>query len=1064
MKSSYISGYINKTGLSLCFFLFLSFSLFPQTYNFRNFNTEDGLTQSYVYSITEDLHGYLWVGTDNGLFRYNGFKFENFLASDSVTNNFISCSINDGDCVWFGHRNGRISVFDGKKLFTINKTQTQLSAITQFAKSPDNKIWASTYSGGLFKLVKDSGVTKRYLFKEQINILSFEFLDNNTLLIGTNNGLFNCRLKGSGEIEILMRMSEIPESKISSVRKGISGTIFYVATENDGIFRLVREGNRINVKKIILDHDSGISGVEKIYEDSHFNLWICSRNDGLIKLSNTGDGDKPKTSSSYKTSKLSGTNANTVYEDRQGNIWVGNYGQGLTLITPKTFSVNKFDNPLYGNNIFSICLSQNSGWAGTENGLVKFDLSTGKPVKFYSIKEGLPKDTVTAIYSNNGGDLWIGTENNGIYMMKTVNKKILKYPIGIGILENSINDISGKGDHVWVGTKKGLCNINLDNNKVKWYTINQGGLPHNFINCLYFDRSGKLWVSSRCRTLAYIEDEKVVKIPVNSGTRILTLGPITEDNDSRIWVGSYGNGVFMIESDSIVNLTVKEGLISNYCYSMICDDQKNIWIGHKGGVSRIRTTDYSVKPIKHIESLTDSYQFNTNSISNELHGKIWFGSQKGLVSFCPSMDSSVLKPPVLEIISIKINDVEKVYSGKLILPPGNYKMRIDFLGISLKEPELVTYQYKLAGYDQWSEITKNTFVTYNHLTEGNYTFFLKASSGEGVVTETPVTISIVINQSLWEKWWFYLGIVFLLFSLTVIFIKRREYRFLAEKSILEEKVRERTHEIQCQKNELEIQRDLIDEKNVSITSSIRYASKIQNAVLPPNELFDKLLPDYFILSRPKDIVSGDFYWLAERDNKIVFTVADCTGHGVPGAFMSVLGITLLNEIVNIKGITKSDIIVKKLRERVIDTLQQNRKAAVTLDGMDIALCVLDKQQNTLQYTGGMNDLVFIRDGKLEIIKADRFSVCCLFATSNDFAIREIDCRKGDIIYLFSDGYQDQFGGDFDKKFLKQHFYLTLLEIHKLPMSNQKKILENKQDEWIRDGIQTDDITVIGIRL
>jgi serine phosphatase RsbU (regulator of sigma subunit) len=180
--------------------------------------------------------------------------------------------------------------------------------------------------------------------------------------------------------------------------------------------------------------------------------------------------------------------------------------------------------------------------------------------------------------------------------------------------------------------------------------------------------------------------------------------------------------------------------------------------------------------------------------------------------------------------------------------------------------------------------------------------------------------------------------------------------------------------------------------------------------------------------------------------------------------MSVLGITLLNEIVNIKGITKSDLIVKKLRERVIDTLQQNRKAAVTLDGMDIALCVLDKQQNKLQYTGGMNDLVFIRDGKLEIIKADRFSVCCLFANARDFAITEIDCRKGDIIYLFSDGYQDQFGGDLDKKYLRQHFYLTLMEIHNLPMSSQKEILELKLDQWIRDGIQTDDITVMGIRL
>ena len=162
-----------------------------------------------------------------------------------------------------------------------------------------------------------------------------------------------------------------------------------------------------------------------------------------------------------------------------------------------------------------------------------------------------------------------------------------------GELENSITIITGKGEQVWIGTKKGLCNINSGTNKIKWYSISQGGLPHNYINCLYIDRTGRLWISTRSNTLAYIQDEKVYKIPLNSGSGILTLGPITEDADSRIWVGSNGNGVFRIRVDSITNLTAKEGLLSDYCYSLICDDHKNIWVGHKGGLSRIRTTDFS---------------------------------------------------------------------------------------------------------------------------------------------------------------------------------------------------------------------------------------------------------------------------------------------------------------------------------------------------------------------------------------------------------------------------------------------------------------------------------------
>jgi serine phosphatase RsbU (regulator of sigma subunit) len=361
-------------------------------------------------------------------------------------------------------------------------------------------------------------------------------------------------------------------------------------------------------------------------------------------------------------------------------------------------------------------------------------------------------------------------------------------------------------------------------------------------------------------------------------------------------------------------------------------------------------------------------------------------------------------------------------------------------------------------------MTKNRTITYNRLSEGNYNFILKASVGDDNVSGSTLIINIIIKKPVWKKWWFFPAGVLFLSSLGFIYIKRREYRFEAERRLLEEKITERTYEIQKQKNEIELQRDLIDEKNIEITSSIRYASHIQNALLPPIELMDKLLPDSFIFARSKDIVSGDFYWLAEKDNKIVFTVADCTGHGVPGAFMSLLGITILNEIVNINGIIQSDTIVTKLREKVIHSLQQTRKDASTSDGMDIALCVLDRYSSKVQFTGGMSNLIFIHEGKFEVVRADRFSVCASNNPLGEFTMKEIDCRKGDVFYLYSDGYQDQFGGNFNKRFLRQHFYQMLLEIHQLPMLKQKEILGNKLNEWIGDYIQTDDITVMGIRL
>jgi serine phosphatase RsbU (regulator of sigma subunit) len=289
-------------------------------------------------------------------------------------------------------------------------------------------------------------------------------------------------------------------------------------------------------------------------------------------------------------------------------------------------------------------------------------------------------------------------------------------------------------------------------------------------------------------------------------------------------------------------------------------------------------------------------------------------------------------------------------------------------------------------------------------------------------------------------------------------MKRREHRLRVEKRMLEEKVQERTFEIQSQKDEIERQHNMIRTKNAEITSSIKYASHIQSALLPSTDLLNKLFPENFILMQPKDIVSGDFYWFAEKNERIVFTVADCTGHGVPGAFMSLMSITMLNEIVNIKGITDSAEVVNRLHAMINHSLKKSK-----MDGLDLALCVLDRQKKQIQFTGAMNHLVYMRDGKLNEIKADCFSVNSIRDDFSPFTCKTVDLKRGDMVYLFSDGYMDQFGGDRDKKYSARRFYDTLLEVHQLPMDSQKKALEKKLKEWKRHYEQTDDIMVMGIR-
>jgi len=266
---------------------------------------------------------------------------------------------------------------------------------------------------------------------------------------------------------------------------------------------------------------------------------------------------------------------------------------------------------------------------------------------------------------------------------------------------------------------------------------------------------------------------------------------------------------------------------------------------------------------------------------------------------------------------------------------------------------------------------------------------------------------------------------------------------------LEQKVIERTKQIELQKQE--------------ITDSIHYASRIQNALLPPKEDLDNLLPSYFILNKPRDIVSGDYYWLAHKDNKVIVAVADCTGHGVPGAFMSILGIACLNEIVNKTETIIANEILNLLREQLIKSLRQTGKDDKTRDCIEMALCVIDFDKKNVQFAGAFRPLYLIRNNNLSEIKGDFMPIGIYEGEKNSFSNKEIQFEANDVIYMFSDGYVDQIGGPDKKTFRSKKFKELLMNMHQKPLYEQKVILEQKYTEWKRDVEQIDDILILGIR-
>jgi sigma-B regulation protein RsbU (phosphoserine phosphatase) len=254
----------------------------------------------------------------------------------------------------------------------------------------------------------------------------------------------------------------------------------------------------------------------------------------------------------------------------------------------------------------------------------------------------------------------------------------------------------------------------------------------------------------------------------------------------------------------------------------------------------------------------------------------------------------------------------------------------------------------------------------------------------------------------------------------------------------------------------------IEEQQINISSSINYARSIQNAVLSKSERNLKYLPEHFILYLPKDIVSGDFYWVWKMENKLVIAVMDCTGHGVPGAFMSILGITLLNEIVKNDHIISPDKILESLRSKIIKALGQKNGHGHIKDGIEGSIICYDLESNNLQYAGSCISMILINDIEIIDLKVDRIPIG-YFETHENYSLHEIEIKKNDTIYLFSDGIIDQFGGPLNKKFMIKHLKEIFFANHNLNMSQQKEILSEELNVWMTDSVQTDDILVLGIR-
>ncbi len=418
--------------------------------------------------------------------------------------------------------------------------------------------------------------------------------------------------------------------------------------------------------------------------------------------------------------------------------------------------------------------------------------------------------------------------------------------------------------------------------------------------------------------------------------------------------------------------------------------------------------------------------------------------------------------------SIKFNSITKWYPipEKLELPYNQNQLTFNYVGINFKSQNKILYRYQLEGLEEtWTPLTNKTDAVYGNLPPGNFTLKVKAINKDGVWSDT-MSYSFVINPPWWQTWWFRIFAAAGIILGSIGFFRYRTAALRKRQKELEDTVRERTAEVVEQK-------EIIEEKNKEVTDSINYAKRIQLSILPPQDEMQEALKDYFVLYKPKDIVSGDFYWMTKvqvAEDKggrhvVVFAAVDCTGHGVPGALMSIIANTLLNQTTKNAEINSPGEALTFLNNELPKNLKAQQKGEIIRDGMDMVMCSIDFGKNKLEFAGANNALYIISEGKLEEVKGDKQAIS---GSTDDikkpYTNHKKQLQKGDVVYLFTDGYADQFGGPKGKKFKYKQLEDLLLAICHLPMSEQKEALDKKFEEWRGTLEQVDDVTVIGVRL
>ena len=1054
---------------------------------FTTITTEQGLVNNFVNSSTIDKHGKIWLGTLNGASCFsppikgivNEACFTNYTSSQGlVDNNVFTIKEDKKGNIWLGTAGG-VSCFNNNNDANIEtasgvtqQTQQEIKKnnlkpikyfinftslqglsnnnVKSIAEDKTGNLWFGTFGGGVSRYDGNAFThfgTEQGLESNIIWSITEDKLEN-LWFVNYNSGI-SCY---DGKSITNYNKNKGLAKYITCITEDKSGNL-WIGTKTDGVIRF--DGNRIDLiekgdkNAMLMQEDlNKINGklvksftyytteqgladnfVNAITEDKLGNLWFGTSGGGVSCYSGSKTEAKGRVEKKPEENKNSNNNINAkaiktftnftisqglakgsiacIQEDTKGNIWFGTYDSGISRFTPSP-----------------------SG-----------NIEKGYFTNFSKVN-GLGSNIIFSIKEDNKGNVWFGTYGSGISRFD--GKSFLNFTSEHGLTDKNITQILiSKEQNLAIGGDRGLSVLTGFSSKVKNKT-GPGFIP--FQNNLSNEELKNY--------LPVIENYNYLKgypiAGVNAGQNCML-----QDSKGIIWIGTESDKTGLVRFDyealngkrQLPNVIIKSIKINNSTISW-----QNL-------ISDNKTQNKNEEEVKTAES---------SKITEEI---TIFGKK-----FSDLERSEMVK----KYGDIKFDSIAKFYPVpiNLVLPYQHNNLSFDFIAIDPAKSYQIRYQYFLKGYNKdWSPLSNTTTANFGNINEGEYTLLIKAQNQFDDCSE-PIEYKFTVLPPWYRTWWMYATYLIGLIIFAMLVLWGNGKRLIAKSISLTKEINNATKIIQEEKTKVELanleifeQKKQLEEKHKDITDSINYAQLIQKSILPNRKDIWDALPESFILYKPKDIVSGDFYFFNNEDSvskvtnkKATFiAVADCTGHGVPGAFMSIIGATKLSEAI-IQSTEPSEIL--SIVNRGIKTsLKQTDSAESTKDGMDIALCKLDMENNVVIFAGANRPFWLIRAGQttIEEIGATRKAIGGYTDSNQEFDSHEIKLNKGDTFYIFTDGYVDQFGGEKGKKLMQKSFKNMLLEIKNKTMFEQKDYLNNFIENWKAGLEQVDDILVIGIR-